>query len=69
MDYLIWEKKNLLSDNICDVMIDRFEKDSTKGSFEISYKITTKKDSISYQFFEDYGKKETRYVKDNQINR
>lgn len=30
MDYLIWEKKNLLSDNICDVIIDRFEKDSNK---------------------------------------
>ncbi len=55
-------KSKIISNNII------FEKDSTKGSFEISYKITTKKDSISYQFFEDYGKKETRYVKDNQID-
>jgi Domain of unknown function (DUF4738) len=56
------KKSKTISNNII------FEKDSTKGSFEISYKITTKKDSISYQFFEDNEKKETSYVKDNQID-
>ena len=45
-----------------------FEKDSTRGLFKITYKITTINDSISYQVFDDNGKKETDYVKDNQID-
>lgn len=36
--------------------------------FKITYKITTINDSISYQVFDDNGKKETDYVKDNQID-
>lgn len=44
-----------------------FEKDSTRSSFEVSYKIITTDDKISYQYFDDNGKKEISFVKDNQV--
>jgi hypothetical protein len=65
----IEEQKETIQNEISKTNLNNiiFEKDSTRSSFEVSYKIITTDNKISYQYFDDNGKKETSFVEDNQV--
>jgi hypothetical protein len=65
----IEEQKETIQNEISKTNLNNiiFEKDTTRSSFEVSYKIITTDNKISYQYFDDNGKKETSFVEDNQV--